>query len=56
MAAGLAASTREARRLTEQGGVAIDGERHRDPDADVPFRDGMVIQIGRRRFARARRA
>jgi tyrosyl-tRNA synthetase len=40
----------------EQDAVSIDGEKLRDPDADVAFRDGMVVQVGRRRFARVRRA
>jgi tyrosyl-tRNA synthetase len=56
VAAGLAPGTREARRLVEQDAVSIDGEKLRDPDADVAFRDGMVVQVGRRRFARVRRA
>ena len=38
--------TNEARRLVEQGGVRLDGERVTDPAAEVPFRDGMVLQIG----------
>jgi tyrosyl-tRNA synthetase len=54
--AGLAGGTNEARRAIEQGGVQIDGERCRDPAAEVPLRDGMVVQIGRRRFARVRRS
>jgi tyrosyl-tRNA synthetase len=56
VAAGLAPSTREARRLVDQGGVSLDGEKATDPDADIPFRDGMVLQVGRRKFARVRRA
>lgn len=55
VAASLVPSTREARRLVEQGGVSIDGERIADPDAEVPFQDGMVVQVGRRKFARVRR-
>jgi tyrosyl-tRNA synthetase len=54
--AGLAGGTNEARRAIEQGGVQLDGERLHDPAAEVPFRDGMVVQIGRRRFARVRRS
>lgn len=51
-ATGLASGTREARRLVEQGGVLVDGERIADPDAEIPFRAGMVVQVGRRKFAR----
>jgi len=56
VAAGLVQGTREGRRLVEQGGVQVDGERVTDPDAALPCRDGMVVQVGRRRFARVRRA
>ncbi len=51
-AAGLAPSSREARRLVEGDAVQIEGEKITDPDAEIPFRDGMVVQVGRRRFAR----
>jgi tyrosyl-tRNA synthetase len=50
--AGMAASTREARRLVEGGGVALDEEKITDPNADVVVRDGAVLRVGRRRFAR----
>ncbi len=47
----LAASSSEARRLIEQGGVKIDGEVIRDPAHVVgrPTRD-RLIQVGKRRF------
>ena len=51
-AAGLAPSTREARRLVEGEAVQIDGEKVTDPDAEIEFRDGMIVQVGRRKFAR----
>ena len=51
-ATGLASGTREARRLVEQGAVLVDGERIVDPDAEIPFRVGMVAQVGRRKFVR----
>ncbi|MBI3911886.1 MAG: tyrosine--tRNA ligase [Armatimonadetes bacterium] len=50
--AGMAAGTREARRLVEQGGVLVDGQRVTDPDAEIPVREGTVVQVGRRRFVR----
>jgi tyrosyl-tRNA synthetase len=55
-AAGLVPSSREARRLVDQGGVAINGERISDPDAEIELVDGSVVQVGRRKFARVRRA
>jgi tyrosyl-tRNA synthetase len=52
--AGLAESKGEARRLVTQGGVSLDGERVARPDAEVPVTDGLVLRVGRRRFARIR--
>lgn len=51
---GLASSRSEARRLISQGGVRLDGETLRDPQAELP-RDDLVervLQVGKRRFAR----
>jgi len=50
----LASSNGEARRLIVQRGVRIDGETVADPDAEVSVRDGMIVQRGKRRFARIR--
>jgi tyrosyl-tRNA synthetase len=44
----------EAKRLVQQGGVSIDGQKAADANAEVTPRDGMVIQVGKRRFARLR--
>jgi tyrosyl-tRNA synthetase len=52
--AGLAASRSEARRLIAQGGVSVDGARVLQADAEVDVRDGLVLRVGRRRFARIR--
>ncbi|MGH2397839.1 MAG: tyrosine--tRNA ligase [bacterium] len=52
--AGLAESNSEARRLVSQGGVSINGGRINDVDADIPVKDGAVLRVGRRRFARIR--
>ena len=51
-------SRSEARRLLSQGGVKVDGEVLSAADLDVPLAglDGRVVQLGRRRFARFRRA
>jgi tyrosyl-tRNA synthetase len=51
-AAGLAASTSEGRRLVEQGGVSVDGERVSDPNLTLSAGRTLVIQVGKRRFAR----
>jgi len=42
----------EAKRMVQQGGVSVDGRKVADPNAEVTPRDGMVIQVGKRRFAR----
>ncbi len=52
---GFAASKTEARRLMTQGGVSLDDEVRKDPDALVPrVADGAILRVGRRRFARLR--
>jgi tyrosyl-tRNA synthetase len=55
---GLASSKAEARRLIEQGGVSVDGERC-DPKVNKyfpirPDRPGYDIKVGKRRFVRVR--
>jgi tyrosyl-tRNA synthetase len=50
---GLADSNGEARRLISQGGVSLNGQRI-GQDVDVPVQDGLLVQVGRRRFARVR--
>lgn len=47
----LVASKSEARRLIEQGGVKLDGERIDSVTFDVPDREG-ILQVGRRKFVR----
>ena len=49
---GLAKSTSDARRLVVQGGVTLDGEPVRDAGGDVAVRSGMLLKVGKRRFAR----
>ena len=49
--AGLAASTSEALRNVEQGGVRIDGEKIEDKGLKVQA-GTYVIQVGKRRAAR----
>jgi len=52
VAAGLAGSNSEARRLITQGGVRLDGQVVTDPSTDWAAKSGVVVQVGRRRFAR----
>ncbi|MEX1139498.1 MAG: tyrosine--tRNA ligase [Bacteroidota bacterium] len=51
-AANLAGSRGEARRLIEQGGVSIDGERVLDSNAPLPSKKEFVVKVGKRRFLR----
>ncbi len=51
---GLAPSMREARRLIEQGGVQVDGERLADPRAYIVVKPEFIVQVGKRRFLRIR--
>ncbi len=50
--AGLARSKSQARRLIEQGGVQLDGERVQDVAVQVAPRGEQVLQVGKRRFVR----
>jgi len=52
MAAELAPSRSQARRLVEQGGVEVAGRRVSSPKDQVPASPGTVIRAGRRKYAR----
>jgi len=49
---GLQSSMSEARRSVQQGAVRINGERIADPNGEVAPKDGDIIQVGKRKFAR----
>jgi tyrosyl-tRNA synthetase len=50
--AGLAASTSEAMRLIDGGGVRLDGEKVSDKTLVLPAGATLVLQVGKRKFAR----
>ncbi len=50
--AGLTASTSEAMRMIDQGGVKIDGEKVSDKALKLSTPGPFVIQVGKRKFAR----
>ena len=52
IAAGLAPSSGEAKRLIAQGGVSIDGEKLTDPAQMILIQSGQVVKVGRNRFVR----
>jgi tyrosyl-tRNA synthetase len=53
---GLAPSMAEARRLIEQGGVYVNGERSTRPNFELDVRadPAVLVQVGKRRFLRIR--
>ena len=50
--AGLVPSKNQARRLIAQRGVKVGGESVSDVDMVVPVRNGLVVQVGKRRFVK----
>lgn len=48
----LVPSNGEARRMIKQGAVKIDEQKVEAVNVDVPVRDGMIVQVGKRKFAR----
>ncbi len=55
---GLAPSMAEARRLIEQGGVSVEGEKHSRADIELSLSPelAVLIQVGKRKFLRVRGA
>ena len=51
-ATGLVDSNSEARRMIKQGAVRINEKKHKKINQDIKVEDDMVIQIGKRRYAR----
>jgi len=49
---GLVVSTSEALRLLDQGGIRVDGEKVTDRNRTVAKGSTVVVQVGKRRFAR----
>ena len=50
--AGLTASTSEALRMIDQGAVKIDGQRVEDKGLTIAAPASLVVQVGKRKFAR----
>lgn len=49
---GLTSSTGEARRMIQQGGVKINEEKIEDVQAQISVTEGMIVQVGKRKFAK----
>ncbi len=54
LACKLVSSGGEAKRMIKQSAVSIDGQKVNDPNTEVTPKDDMVIQVGKRKFARLR--
>ena len=52
--AGLVSSTSDARRMIDQGAVKFDGERVTDPRQKLQSGVSLVVQVGKRKWARVR--
>ncbi len=50
--ANLVATGGEAKRMVAQAAVSINGQKVNDPFAEVKPEDGMIVQVGKRKFAR----
>jgi len=50
----MVSGTGEAKRLVAEGGVRLDSEQQKDPNAviEVPAGQSRVLQVGRRKFVR----
>jgi tyrosyl-tRNA synthetase len=49
---GLTSSNTEARKLIKQGGVTVAGEKISDESLHISPKNGIIIQVGKRRFIR----
>lgn len=52
----LAASKKEAKRLIEQGGVKLNGEKVSDTNAEIEIKDEILLQVGKRKFLKVKTA
>jgi tyrosyl-tRNA synthetase len=50
----LAASKKEAKRLIEQGGVKINGEKISDTGAEIEIDNEILLQVGKRKFLKVK--
>lgn len=49
---GLTSSTSEAIRMIKQGGVKLDGEKVEDKSLKIMSEETIIIQVGKRKFAK----
>ncbi|MGA8941316.1 MAG: tyrosine--tRNA ligase [Thermoactinomyces sp.] len=51
---GLVASNGEGRRMIQQGGVRINQEKVTDINLQIEVQEGMIVQVGKRKFAKVK--
>ncbi|MCK5332279.1 tyrosine--tRNA ligase [Candidatus Parcubacteria bacterium] len=51
----LASSKSDARRLVQQGGVKINDVVQKDFETEIEIKDGMIVQVGKRRFVKIKK-
>ncbi|CAJ1314354.1 tyrosine--tRNA ligase [Paenibacillus sp. CFBP13512] len=56
MTLGFATSTSEARRSIQQGALKINEQKHDDVNASIELADGDIVQVGKRKFAKIKKA
>ena len=52
----LVSSNGEARRMIDQGGVTIDGQRISEHTAEISIKGSVIVKVGKRRFVRVKNA
>ena len=52
VACNLAPSSGEAKRIIKQGGATLDGNKLTDPNAEIQPQTGMILRVGKLKFAR----
>lgn len=52
----LAPSKKEAKRLIEQGGVKLNGEKASDTNAEINLSEEILLQVGKRKFLKIKRS
>ena len=45
-------SKSNARRLIQQGGVSVNGEKVSDPFTAIPINSEIILKVGKRKFAK----
>jgi tyrosyl-tRNA synthetase len=52
LSCGLVPSGAEAKRMIRHSAVSVDGRKITDPNTQITPADGMIIQVGKRKFAK----